>query len=89
MLGTAFILPYVKQVQNLPDNMIITYDDIEKANQTNEYSALINLELPKNINVTNNSDLTETTMSVKLFNLFTFLDLSDSDFNFCKFINSN
>ena len=71
MLGTAFILPYVKQVQDLPDNMIITYDDIEKANQTNEYSALINLELPKNINVTNNSDLTETTMSVKLFNLFT------------------
>ena len=71
MLGTAFILPYVKQVQALPDNMIITYDDIEKANQTNEYSALINLELPENINVTNNNDLTETTMSVKLFNLFT------------------
>jgi len=71
MLGTAFILPYVKQVQALPDNMIITYDDIEKANQTNEYSALINLELPENINVATNSDLTETTMSVKLFNLFT------------------
>ena len=71
MLGTAFILPYVKQVQSLPDNMIITYEDIEKANKTNEYSALINLQLPENINVTNNSDLTETTMSVKLFNLFT------------------
>lgn len=71
MLGTAFILPYVKQVQALPDNMIITYDDIKKANQTNEYSALINLELPENINVATNSDLTETTMSVKLFNLFT------------------
>ena len=71
MLGTAFILPYVKQVQALPDNMIITYDDIEKANKTNEYSALINLELPENINVATNSDLTETTMSVKLFNLFT------------------
>jgi len=71
MLGTAFILPYVKQVQALPDNMIITYDDIKKANQTNEYSPLINLELPENINVATNSDLTETTMSVKLFNLFT------------------
>ena len=71
MLGTAFILPYVKQVQSLPDNMIITYEDIEKANKTNEYSALINLQLPENINVTNNNDLTETTMSVKLFNLFT------------------
>lgn len=71
MLGTAFILPYVKQVQNLPDNMIITYDDIEKANKTNEYSPLINLKLPENINVATNSDLTETTMSVKLFNLFT------------------
>ena len=71
MLGTAFILPYVKQVQALPDNMIITYDDIEKANKTNEYSALINLKLPENINVATNSDLTETTMSVKLFNLFT------------------
>ena len=32
MLGTAFILPYVKEVQSLPDNMIITYEDIEKAN---------------------------------------------------------
>ena len=71
MIGTAFILPYIKQVQTLPDNMIITYEDIEKANNTNEYSSLINLSLPENINVATNSDLTETTLTVKLFNLFT------------------
>ena len=71
MLGTAFILPHIKQAQALPDNMIVTYEDIEKANKENEYSPLINLELPKNINVATNGELTETTMSVKLFNLFT------------------
>lgn len=71
MVGLAFILPHIKQVQSLPDNMIVTYEDIEKANKTNEYSALINLELPENINVATNGELTDTTMSIKLFNLFT------------------
>ena len=71
MVGLAFILPHIKKVQSLPDNMIVTYEDIEKANKTNEYSALINLELPENINVATNGELTDTTMSIKLFNLFT------------------
>ena len=71
MIGFAFILPHIKQVQSLPDNMIVTYEDIEKANKTDEYSALINLELPENINVATNGELTDTVMSVKLFNLFT------------------
>ena len=71
MIGTAFILPHIKHVQSLPDNMIVTYEDIEKANKTDEYSALINLELPENVNVTTNGELTDTIMSVKLFNLFT------------------
>lgn len=71
MVATAFILPHIKQVQSLPDNMIVTYEDIEKANKSNEYSSLINLELPENINVTTNGELTNTVMSVKLFNLFT------------------
>ncbi len=71
MIGTAFILPHIKQVQSLPDNMIVTYEDIEKANKNDEYSALINLELPENINVATNGELTDTVMSVKLFNLFT------------------
>ena len=71
MVGTAFILPHIKKVQSLPDNMIVTYEDIEKANKSDEYSALINLELPENINVATNGELTDTTMSVKLFNIFT------------------
>ena len=71
MIGTAFILPHVKQVQSLPDNMIVTYEDINKVNKNDEYSALISLELPENINVATNGELTSTVMSVKLFNLFT------------------
>ena len=51
--------------------MIVTFSDIENANNSNEYSSFISLELPKNINVATNGELTNTTMSVKLFNLFT------------------
>lgn len=71
LIGTAFVLPYIKKVQALPDNMIVTYEDVEKANELNTYSSLINLELPKNINVANNNELTNTVMDIKLFNLFT------------------
>ena len=71
MVGSMFILPHIKKATSLPDNMVVTYSDIEKANSTNEYSSLIDLELPKNINVANNGELTETTMAIKLFNLFT------------------
>lgn len=71
LVGLAFIMPEIKKVENLPDNMIVTYKDIDEANKTNEYSPIINLELPKNIDVATNGELTNTTMSVKLFNLFT------------------
>lgn len=71
MLSSAFLLPQIKRINALPDNMIVTYEDVEKSNDTNAYSPLINLELPKNINVSNNSELTNTIMSIKLFKLFT------------------
>lgn len=71
MLGTAFLLPNIKKANALPDEMIVTYSDIENANKTDEYSSFISLELPENINVASNGELTNTVMSVKLFNLFT------------------
>ena len=71
MILSAFVLPEIKQVNSLPDNMIVTYEDIEKANLNDTYSPLINLTLPENINVASNGELTNTVMSIKLFNLFT------------------
>ena len=71
MVGAMFLLPHIKKVNSLPDNMIVTFSDIEKTNKDNKYSSLINLELPKNLNVATNGELTETELSVKLFNLFT------------------
>lgn len=76
MIGAMFLLPYVKKVQSLPDNMIVTFSDIEKTNENNKYSSLINLELPKNIDVATNGELTDTTLSVKLFNIFTIKKLN-------------
>jgi len=71
MIGAMFLLPHVKRANSLPDNMIVTFSDIEKANKEDAYSSLIHLELPKNLNVATNGEITETEMSVKLFNLFT------------------
>ena len=71
VVATAFLMPSIKRVNNLPDNMVVTYSDVQKINETDRFSSFINLELPKNINVASNSDLTDTVMSVKLFNLFT------------------
>ncbi len=71
MISGAFILPQIKKVNDLPNEMIVTYDDIKRVNDNNEYSPLINLELPKNINVAQNGELTDTVMSVKLFDLIT------------------
>lgn len=71
MVMTAFLLPSIKKVSSLPDEMIVTYQDIQQANENDDYSSFINLELPKNINVGTNDELTDTVMSVKLFNLFT------------------
>lgn len=71
MVATAFLLPSIKKVNSLPDEMVVTYSDIHQANVNDEYSSFIELELPKNINVASNGELTDTVMSVKLFNLFT------------------
>ncbi len=71
MVMTAFLLPNIKKVNSLPDEMIVTYSDIAEANEKDEYTSFINLELPKNINVATNGELTDTVMSVKLFNFFT------------------
>lgn len=71
MVMTSFLLPSIKKVSSLPDKMVVTYQDIQQANDTDEYSSFISLDLPKNINVATNGELTETLMSVKLFNIFT------------------
>lgn len=71
MVCTAFLLPYIKKINSLPDDMIVTYNDIYEANKTDEFSPLINLQLPKNLDVSNSDELTNTTLDVKLFNLFT------------------
>ena len=71
MVATAFLLPSIKKVNSLPDEMVVTYADVHQSNVSDEYSSFIDLELPKNINVANNGELTNTVMSVKLFNLFT------------------
>lgn len=76
MVMTAFLMPSIKKVSSLPDEMVVTYQDIETANNTDEYTSFINLELPSNINVASNGELTETVMSVKLFNLFTIKKVS-------------
>lgn len=71
MLGTAFILPDIKRVNSLPNEMVVTYQDIKEVNETDEYSPIISLNIPKNINVATNGELTDTVLTVKLFNLFT------------------
>lgn len=71
MVGCAFILPEIKAVQTLPNDMVVTYSDINEANKSDIFSPVINLELPKNLNVATNGELTNTTLNVKLFNIFT------------------
>ncbi len=71
MVATAFLMPSIRKVNSLPDEMVVTYQDIQQANETDEFSSFINLELPKNINVATNGELTETVLNIKLFNFFT------------------
>lgn len=71
MIGCAFVLPQIKRVNDLPADMLITYEDVESVNKNNEFSPLINFELPKNLKVATNGELTDTTLSVKLFNFLT------------------
>ena len=71
MIGTAFLLPHIKKVSSLPNEMIVTFNDIKQVNENNEYSSLIDFVLPKNLNVATNGELTNTVMTIKLFNLFT------------------
>ena len=67
---TAFALPTISRACNLPDNMIVTYEDINQANEENDYFPFINLSLPKNIDVATDGELTDTTLTFKLFGLF-------------------
>ena len=71
MTGCAFTMPTIKQISALPDDMVVTYSDIESANEEDIYSPIINLELPENINVATNGELTNTVLNIKLFDLFT------------------
>ncbi len=71
MVMTAFLLPSIKRINSLPDEMVVTYQDIQQINEKDEYTTFINLELPKNVNVATNDELTNTVMKVKLFNIFT------------------
>ena len=71
MVMSAFLLPNIKKANELPNNMVVTYSDIKQVNEADEFSPFINLVLPKNINVSSTDELTNTTLSIKLFNLFT------------------
>ncbi|MCQ2555717.1 MAG: SpoIVB peptidase [Clostridia bacterium] len=71
LAGSCFLLPKIEQIHNLPNEMLVTYDDITSANEENLFSPVINLSLPKNLVVASNEEVTTTTLNVKLFNLFT------------------
>jgi len=43
LVCTAFMLPNIKKVNELPDEMVVTFDDVEQANTNEEYSPFINL----------------------------------------------
>lgn len=65
------LVPNIQRINALPDDMVITYSDIEQCNKQDSYSPLIDLTLPKNVPVSEDGELTSTVMSVKLFGLFT------------------
>lgn len=67
LVCTAFMLPNIKKVNELPDEMVVTFEDVEQANTNEEYSPFINLSLPKNIDVATNGEITDTTLTFKLF----------------------
>lgn len=67
LVCTAFMLPTMKKVNELPDEMVVTFADIAEVNSNEDYSPFINLSLPKNIDVATNGELTDTTLTFKLF----------------------
>lgn len=69
LIGTGFLLPQIKKANELPNEMIVTYNDISSANENNDFSPFINLSLPKNIDVATNGETTDTVMTIKLFGL--------------------
>lgn len=71
LVGIAYLLPQIKKVNSLPDNMVVTYNDINISNEHDTYSKCITLSLPRNIKTTTNGELVDSVMSVKLFNIFT------------------
>lgn len=69
--GCCVFIPTIHKINQLPNDMVVTYDDILQANENDIYSPAINLSLPKNLEVNQNENLTSTHIDVKLFNLFT------------------
>lgn len=67
----VLLVPNIQRINALPDDMVITYADVEQCNKQDSYSPLIDLSLPKNVPVSEDGELTNTVMSVKLFGLFT------------------
>ena len=73
LIGTMYILPYFQKVNNLPSDMVVTFQDIDRANSQNEFSPIFKLSTDKNITASTPSEPIDTTLKVKLFNLFTFI----------------
>lgn len=65
----CLLLPKVKEINSLPNDMIITYDEIKNINENDEYSSAITFSLPKNLDVASGEDITTTEMTVKLFGI--------------------
>ncbi len=51
--------------------MNVSLGDIDNANADDTFSPLLHLDLPRDIEVAANGELTRTTLSIRLFNLFT------------------
>lgn len=64
ILSTYYIQPIIESI-NFPENMYVTYDDIQRANNNNNYS-FFKFSLPDNLHV-DNKKTSSTIMDIKLF----------------------
>lgn len=69
--GLIYVLPFIRRAESLPDGMVVTYQDIEKVNSNKEFSPIIKLSADKNLTASQNGEPINTTLKIKLFNLFT------------------
>ena len=63
--GTYFLIQPVYDSINFPENMYVTYADVNSANESGKYS-FIKFSLPENVQVGNEA-VSSTTMDIKLF----------------------